>query len=272
MSQKMLKKLQHFLQHWSPVVLLSIAANVALLQLFVWLIAVKDFKTPQPNSISVLLTHNSQQQSVPTPIPETANKTPIKKPIVKKTQVKTTQAKKLKAVKPPPKKTLPAVKKVPDVPPEPAEPEEVTPTEIVEQPVESQQAEVNVDSKPKEAQNDDNPQSRQEPLAPVAIEAVPLFRLTRMPKRLDYDRDALKRFYPREERDFGKVATVEAMILVDEHGDVVDVQIVKSAGANFDAAAKKALLSKLVTVQPGYIGDKPVPSWVPIPITFSLTD
>jgi TonB family protein len=93
-----------------------------------------------------------------------------------------------------------------------------------------------------------------------------------MPKRLAYDPQTLKRFYPKKERDFGREATVEAMILVDEHGEVVDVHITKSAGASFDAAAKKALLSKLVTVQPGFIGDTPVASWVTIPITFNLTN
>ena len=113
------------------------------------------------------------------------------------------------------------------------------------------------------------PSQVQEPATP---DPVPLFRLTRMPKILNYNLETLKRYYPDEERDFGQEATVEALILVDENGEIVEVEIIKSAGARFDAAAKKALLSKTLVIQPGYIGDKPVASRVPIPITFNLTD
>jgi TonB family protein len=93
-----------------------------------------------------------------------------------------------------------------------------------------------------------------------------------MPKVVNYNLETLKRYYPKEERDFGKEATVEALILVDENGDIVEVEIIKSAGARFDAAAKKALLSKALVIQPGYVGNQPVASRVPIPITFNLTD
>jgi len=241
---------------------MSLAVNIVLLQLFAWFLAVKELNVPQQNAIAVLLVSKvSQKQKVPV-----VHSEPSKKPLVRKELAKKSLPEKIKSATPP-KKAVQVVKPAP--PSKQDEPKAPEPVEVA-QPTPPQQNAVEVSEQEEELTSEQQP--LQKSPTPAAIEAVPLFRLTRMPKRLGYDPEALKRFYPKEERDFGKVATVEAMILVDEHGDVVDVHIVKSAGANFDAAAKKALLSKLVTVQPGYVGDTPVASWVPIPITFSLTD
>ena len=259
------------LQHWSPAWILSLVANLLLLQLFVWLVTAEPFSSPKSSPIAVLLIPSAPQRQAPPA--EKPHQIPPPKPIERKAIVKKKPPETVKPVKPAKKKAVKVAKK-PDPPPKPVEPIIEPPREIVEteQPEQPQQTVAKQVNELTQEQNNESSQPQQQPPSPPVIKAVPLFRLTRMPKRLDYDPEALKRFYPKEERDFGKVATVQAMILVDENGDVVDVHIVKSAGANFDAAAKKALLSKLVTVQPGYIGDKPVASWVPIPITFSLTD
>ena len=213
---------------------------------------------------------SQDQKASPQPIvPKPQKKSPKRQEIVKKTQPD-----KVKSVKTPlPKKKLVPLANKLESPPEPVDPQVELNKEVVEDPVQPQQAKVtNSDSDQKEEPETENQQPPQKPQAMAVLEAVPLFRLTRMPKILDYNLETLKRFYPKEERDFGKEATVEAMILVDENGNVVDVQIIKSAGERFDAAAKKALLSKALIIQPGYMGDRPVASRVPIPITFSLTN
>jgi len=106
----------------------------------------------------------------------------------------------------------------------------------------------------------------------MSIHAVPFLRMTRLPKIVGYNLEILRRFYPQVERDLGRESTVEAMVLVDEHGDIVDIQILKSGGKNFDAAAIKVLHSKAVTIQPGYVGSSPVVTRVSIPIAFRLSD
>jgi TonB family protein len=252
------------LQHWSPLVLLSLIANLGLLYLFVVLIAVTEPHATEYNRLNVLLVQNEpQEQPVPLrPVPEAVKPPEPKKKIVKKPKLEKPKT----AVKPPPPKKVvqaktpqpPAPK--PDNPPDSVDPAE---NETVELAVQEQTA----TSEPKETPNT---QSREQ--TPLVPEAVPLFRLTRMPKVVNYNLETLKRYYPKEERDFGKEATVEALILVDENGDIVEVEIIKSAGARFDAAAKKALLSKALVIQPGYVGNQPVASRVPIPITFNLTD
>ena len=259
----------HTLRHWSPAVSLSLIINLGLLKLFVFLIAVGAPAASEQNRLAVRLVQNTSQEQaappprIPPPVkkPPEPKKEPVKKPPPEKTQP---------AVIPPPPKQVVHNAKKPEPKLQPAEPVKHTDTPVT-QPLEDQ-----APAQPAE----DNEQivdslALHQPLTPQAsnvTDAVPLFRLTRMPKILDYDLDKLKRFYPEEERDFGKEATVEAMILVDENGDVVDVKIIKSAGAKFDAAAKKALLSKALIIQPGYVGDKPVASRVPVPITFNLTE
>jgi protein TonB len=253
------------LQHWGPVVLLSIILNVGLLHLFVLLIAMHEPVATEKSRLHVRLLQNTSQEPIAPPKP--APPKPVKKPPEPKPKVvhKTQPEKPKPVVKPPPPKQIVKANKPPPQPDTPEESPEapVEPAEdLNEEPVNVQEAKpaLLATSQPIPSQ------------APTVAEIVPLFRLTKMPKVVDYNLETLKRFYPEEERGFGKEATVEAMILVDENGKIVEIEIIKSAGARFDAAAKKALLSNALEIQPGYIGDKPVASRVSIPITFNLTN
>lgn len=258
------------LRHWSPLIILSLIANVGLLYVFVFLIAVAEPIATEKNRINVRIVQSQPQESKVSPKPKVPD--PVKPPKAKDKVVKKTKPTPPKPeMKPaPPEKVVQAKIAEPPPPPpqkpdEPAKTIEVTEKEVPES-LNHEQVEVNdQDKKPSIA-------SVSPPQAPIVSDVVPLFRLTRMPKVVDYNLETLKRFYPEDERDFGKEATVEAMILVDENGDIREVEILKSAGASFDAAAKKALLSKALVIQPGYIGNKPVASRVPIPITFNLTE
>ena len=245
-------------RHWILPVLLSLIINVGILQLLVVMLATLEPVATEYSRIDVRLLLNPKQEPPPLPVAKTPE--PVVKPPEPKPKPVPPPQKVVKTLPPLPKKTL--------EPPAPEPPKDIAA---------SQEA-------PADARTEADPFEASivnEAPKPVTIvttspqpknEVIPLFRLTRMPKIVDYNLDTLKRFYPEEERDFGKEATVEAMILVDENGDVVEVEIIKSAGERFDAAAKKALLSKALVIQPGYIGDRPVASRVPIPITFNLTD
>ncbi|WP_455210832.1 energy transducer TonB [Kaarinaea lacus] len=259
------------LRHWSPLIVLSLLANVGFLYLFAFLIAVAKPAATEKSRIHVRLIQNQPQakmESLASKVPEPAEPVKSQDKAVKKTKPEAPKP----TIKPPPPKKVVQVKKPEPPPPpqekldEPAEPVEVSKNEIPE-PATQESAEVN-------EQNTTLPIASLllPPQAPIVADVVPLFRLTRMPKVVDYNLETLKRFYPEEERDFGKEATVEAMILVDENGNILEVEILKSAGTRFDAAAKKALLSNALVIQPGYVGDKPVASRVPIPITFNLTE
>lgn len=259
------------LQHWSPVVFLSLVVNFALLKLFVFLITIAEPVAAEKNRLNVRLVQTvSQEQSVPPkPMPTPVKPLEPKKKEPKKPELNKRTEKPKPAFKPPlPAKIVQA--KNPEPPPPKSEqfidPIKASKNQADESPTQ-EQAKI---SEPTEVQPVITPSLA--PQAPMVVDVMPLFRLTRMPKVLDSNLEILKRFYPEEERDFGKEATVEAMILVDENGEVAEVEIIKSAGARFDAAAKKALLSKALVIRPGYIGDKPVASRVQIPITFNLTD
>jgi TonB family protein len=260
-------------QHWGPMVVLSLIVNVGLLKLFLLLIAIHDPVATEKSRLHVRLVQNTAQPQTPiqTPTPKLTPKPPepIKKPLKPKPKPKPKPQPKVVQSPQPVVKSPPPVVKPKQPPPEPQKPEEVVavavnsaPTDVAEPPVEIEQ------KQPEQVVMNQPVRSQ----APEVAKIVPLFRLTRMPKVVDYNLETLKRFYPEEEREFGKEATVEAMILVDENGKIVDIDIIKSAGARFDEAAKKALLSNALVIEPGYIGDKPVPSRVPIPITFNLTD
>jgi TonB family protein len=228
------------LRHWGPAVTVSLLANFVLLQFFIWLISASGTIGAQPSALSVQLLPGTLPQPTPARMPAPEALKPKAKP--KKNII----ARQL---------SVPGkVKHVADKPARPAK--------HIEHITRVSKATV---SKPS--------QVRQSTVTTAAVtDVMPLFRLTSMPKILDYNRELLKRYYPKLERNEGKEATVEAMILINAHGKVVDVNIIKSAGASFDAAAKKVLLSKVLTIQPAYLGNKPVAVRVPIPITFSLTD
>jgi TonB family protein len=273
------------LRHWSPAIFLSLIANFGSLKLFEYLIATAETAAPEKNRLNVHLVQATPQEQIAPPksTPKSTPKpTPTTKPIIMPEPVKSPEPGKRVSEKPAPKKPLqkpkspvkpPAPKKVAQAkknqPPRKSEESSEsikTPTHDKEEHSVQQQVKM---SKPEEEQSALSPPPV--PQAPRIADVVPLFRLTRPPKMVSFNPETLERFYPEEEREFGKEATVEAMIEVDESGNIVEVEIIKSAGARFDAAAKKVLLSKALVIQPGYIGDEPVVTRVSIPITFNLT-
>jgi hypothetical protein len=104
----MLKKLQH----WSPALSISLVINIALLQVFIWLISVKGFGAPKQNTLTVQLRptvsqdHKIQPKSI---VPKLVEKPPAKKVIVKKDRQKKPKAVK---ISPPRKKAVTVVKKI----------------------------------------------------------------------------------------------------------------------------------------------------------------
>ena len=83
--------------------------------------------------------------------------------------------------------------------------------------------------------------------------------------------DAPKPRYPESARRDGKEGRVLLRILVNEEGRTASVQVNRSSGVeSLDQAALEAI--KRWRFSPARLGDKPVESWVRIPIDFRLTD
>jgi protein TonB len=89
-------------------------------------------------------------------------------------------------------------------------------------------------------------------------------RLTRLPAF----RSRSEPLYPDAERMSGGEARVLAEIYLDEQGRVDDVTIKKSGGRLFDSAVIDAVRKS--SFQPGYMGEKPVPTVIQIPYLFKL--
>ena len=89
-------------------------------------------------------------------------------------------------------------------------------------------------------------------------------RLTRLPSF----RTRAEPVYPNTERLTGIEARVLAEIYLDEHGAVDDVIIKKSGGTRFDKAVIDA--ARKSRFNPGYMGEKAVPTVIQIPYTFKL--
>jgi len=256
------------LRYWSPSVILSVIVNFALIEFFWFLIAATEPVAAEKNRLYVhVLQNRSQNLIVPSEAsPKTMESSEPKPQIAKKpvAKVKPTPPKKIAQSTQQPK--LKSNLKPKSIPMQPINPVETPKKEPSINPVQ----EVAKFSEPTEERGTTNPPIQVQ--TPVVSETVPLFRLTRPPKLVDYNRETFNRFYPEEERRFGREGTVEAMILLDENGDILEVEIIKSAGSRFDEAARKVLLSKALVIEPGYIGDKPVVTRVAIPIPFVLTD
>jgi protein TonB len=245
-------------RHWSPSLFISILLNVIFLYVFTWLLVAQNYKAPEKGMISVLLVNNPK-----TPSPADTRQKPQPQP-------KKTVEKKIESIKPKPeqkpplkKKTLINKKSIPKVKPE-TKPEPVK--KVEEQPVIAQPSLAKNNEQKEEQDSVDKPVLDSKP-AKQAVDVMPLFRLTRMPKIMEYD---LEGFYPKEELDFGREATVLASVLLDKNGDVLEVEIIESAGNRFDEAAKEALFAKKIKIQPGYVGEKPVASRVRIPVKFEI--
>jgi TonB family protein len=83
--------------------------------------------------------------------------------------------------------------------------------------------------------------------------------------------DAPKPKYPDTARRDGKEGRVLLRVLVNEEGRTASVQVNRSSGAEaLDQAAVEAI--KRWRFSPARYGDKPVESWVRIPIDFRLND
>lgn len=76
--------------------------------------------------------------------------------------------------------------------------------------------------------------------------------------------------YPESARKLGKEGFVLLRVLIDEKGTVRDVQIIKSAGYEFDEEAKRAIRSSLFN--PAHENGVPTLCYVDIPVRFVLRD
>jgi periplasmic protein TonB len=84
-------------------------------------------------------------------------------------------------------------------------------------------------------------------------------------------RETPKPFYPERARDEGQQGRVLLRVLVDREGRAKSVEVSRSSGSEtLDHAAAEAI--KLWRFSPARYGDKPVESWVRIPVDFRLTD
>jgi len=83
--------------------------------------------------------------------------------------------------------------------------------------------------------------------------------------------DAPKPRYPESARRDGKEGRVLLRVLVNEEGRSASVEVNRSSGVeSLDQAALEAI--KRWRFSPARLGDRPVESWVRIPIDFRLTD
>ncbi len=83
--------------------------------------------------------------------------------------------------------------------------------------------------------------------------------------------DAPKPRYPESARRDGKEGRVLLRVLVSEEGRTASVEVNRSSGIeSLDQAALEAI--KRWRFSPARLGDRPVESWVRIPIDFRLTD
>jgi TonB family protein len=77
--------------------------------------------------------------------------------------------------------------------------------------------------------------------------------------------------YPESARREGREGRVLLRVLVDEEGKSKSIEVSRSSGSEaLDQAATRAI--KQWRFSPARIGDKPVASWVRVPIEFRLTD
>jgi protein TonB len=82
--------------------------------------------------------------------------------------------------------------------------------------------------------------------------------LSRIPQLLNLSdlRAILQRYYPEEARSQGREGTVVLDIHINTDGHVTSVDIVRSAGADFDQAAQKAVM--LLRFTPAFLGSQRV--------------
>ncbi len=81
---------------------------------------------------------------------------------------------------------------------------------------------------------------------------------------------ALRRYYPENERREGKEGTVNLYLHIGDDGLIHDIDIAKTAGPYFDAAAEK--VARLMRFAPAENATGPVPVKIAQPFVFKLTD
>ncbi len=221
-----------------------------------WLQAVASLFAGLFATISLLLSvqlfsanQNVTQDKRPLLVVDLVNWKPTEKPVEKK------QA-------PPPKKIiLPKPKKQPK--PKPIKKESIKPVEkIALNPV-----------KKVEPETEATKEIAAEPVIEKKIETVteevlptpvPIFQLSDMPQYLHKETPV----YPPSMRTLGKTATVKLEAYIDKKGKVRKVTIVKSAGEEFDQAAKKAIWAS--TFSPAKVDGKAVAVLLRLPVKFNL--
>lgn len=96
------------------------------------------------------------------------------------------------------------------------------------------------------------------------IPTVAVAKLTQLPRLRE---DLIKR-YPERMRQLGKEAVVTLELLIDENGLLRKIQVVKSAGPEFDQAALNAVSQ--ARFSPAEINTKPVAVYWILPVHFTL--
>ena len=111
-----------------------------------------------------------------------------------------------------------------------------------------------------------------EPTPPMLIqpgedalpEPVPIFKLTQAPRFLHRENPV----YPEAMRAQGISGIVRLEALIDKDGKVRKVNILKSAGRQFDEAARRAILAS--TFYPAEVKNEPVAVLLRLPVRFDL--
>ncbi len=93
---------------------------------------------------------------------------------------------------------------------------------------------------------------------------VPLYEIDVMPQMIG----RLKPEYPESMRRLGRTGKLKLAILIDRRGRVIDIDVLSSAGEEFDRAAIDAI--KKSRFSPALIGQRPVPVRIILPVKFSL--
>lgn len=154
---------------------------------------------------------------------------------------------------PPSKPSKPMPKNKPDETPAQAQPHLET-------------AEPSQESPAQNAEGDNvTPTSNTATNTPVTeIQTVAVAKLTQLPRL----REALMRQYPERMRQLGKEAVVNLELLIDENGLLRKIQVIKSAGPEFDQAALHAVSQ--ARFFPAEIHAKPVAVYWIFPVHFTL--
>lgn len=188
-------------------------------------------------------------------------------PAVKKTHQKPTEQVK-SAPKPKPKplpKPLPKPTPIPKPTPKPA-----PPTPVVQAPIpEMEKSETESETVVATDTTETTEEFRHSDVQPtqntyVLPEPHPIFELTALP-RFSHKKEPI---YPETEKILGREAKVVLEVLIDDKGNVRDINIAKSAGTAFDDAAINAV--KQSSFSPGEVNGKPVTVRYRLPVSFKL--